>query len=166
MAWRSQAITAPATYLSAITVAAYKRHVVVALIHHGAVAPFPKYTSSVVQRHIKAPCAAYTELATAYATHSHDEVRPPSPSTPPPWCSATSRRRVPRTRSSPRRTPRTRTTRYGSLPQVHLLRGAAPRQGAVRATSSTHPAMDRRPGGAFFVTDWRERWGCRWRRAW
>jgi hypothetical protein len=93
MAWRSQAITAPATYLSAITVAAYKRHVVVALIHHGAVAPFPKYTSSVVQRHIKAPCAAYTELATAYATHSHDEVRLPSPSTPPPWCSATSRRR-------------------------------------------------------------------------
>jgi len=69
-----QAITAPATYLSAITVAAYKRYTLVSLIHQGAVTPFPKYTSSVVQRHVKQPCAAYTELATAYATHSHDQV--------------------------------------------------------------------------------------------
>lgn len=69
-----QAITAPASYLSAITVAAYKRHTLVSLIHQGVVQPFPKYTSQVVQRHVKRPCAAYTELATAYATHSHDQV--------------------------------------------------------------------------------------------
>ncbi|KAH9330357.1 hypothetical protein KI387_002465, partial [Taxus chinensis] len=47
------AITAPTTSLTAITVEAYKKYVLVSLIHTGQVPSFPKYTPAVVQRNLK-----------------------------------------------------------------------------------------------------------------
>jgi len=38
------------------------------------VAAVPKYTSSVVQRHLKGTCPQYQEFANAYGTNSTDEV--------------------------------------------------------------------------------------------
>jgi len=67
--------TAPAIVLSAIMVEAYKKFVLVSLIAHGQVVAIPKYTSSVVHRHIKNASAAYQELATAYQTHSTEDVQ-------------------------------------------------------------------------------------------
>mmetsp|Transcript_13555 Transcript_13555/g.16291 ORF Transcript_13555/g.16291 Transcript_13555/m.16291 type:complete len:394 (+) Transcript_13555:141-1322(+) len=60
------AITAPALSLSAITVAAYKKFVVVSLIANGSVLGFPRYTSAVVQRQLKNLCQEYSELASSY----------------------------------------------------------------------------------------------------
>lgn len=67
--------TAPAVVLSAVMVEAYKKFVLVSLIVHGQVASIPKYTSSVVHRHIKNAAAAYQELANAYLTHSTEDVQ-------------------------------------------------------------------------------------------
>lgn len=67
--------TAPALVLSAIMVEAYKKFVLVSLIVHGQVAAIPKYTSSVVHRHIKNATAPYQELANAYSTHSTEDVQ-------------------------------------------------------------------------------------------
>ncbi|KAH9290651.1 hypothetical protein KI387_034768, partial [Taxus chinensis] len=47
------AITAPTTSLTTITVEAYKKYVLVSLIHNGQVPSFPKYTPAVVQRNLK-----------------------------------------------------------------------------------------------------------------
>mmetsp|Transcript_20368 Transcript_20368/g.28215 ORF Transcript_20368/g.28215 Transcript_20368/m.28215 type:complete len:283 (+) Transcript_20368:275-1123(+) len=69
------AISAPTVALSAITVEAFKKYSVVALIHHGRVPPFPKYTSSVVQRHLKLCAQPYTELETAYITRKMDVLK-------------------------------------------------------------------------------------------
>jgi COP9 signalosome complex subunit 3 len=67
--------TAPAIVLSAIMVEAYKKFVLVSLIVHGQVTSIPKYTSSVVHRHIKNAAAPYQELANAYLTHSTEDVQ-------------------------------------------------------------------------------------------
>lgn len=67
--------TAPAIVLSAIMVEAYKKFVLVSLIVHGQIANFPKYISSVVHRHIKNSAVPYQELATAYQTHSTEDVQ-------------------------------------------------------------------------------------------
>lgn len=67
--------TAPAVVLSAIMVEAYKKFVLVSLIVYGQVAPIPKYTSSVVHRHIKNATAPYQELANAYSTHSTEDLQ-------------------------------------------------------------------------------------------
>jgi COP9 signalosome complex subunit 3 len=67
--------TAPAVVLSAIMVEAYKKFVLVSLIVHGQIASIPKYTSSVVPRHMKVAAAPYQELATAYLTHSTEDVQ-------------------------------------------------------------------------------------------
>jgi len=66
--------TAPAVVLSAIMVECYKKYVLVSLLHAGQVAAVPKYTSSIVQRHLKGTCPQYQEFANAYSTNSTDEV--------------------------------------------------------------------------------------------
>jgi len=68
------AFSCPAIVLSAIMVESYKKFVLVSLILYGQVQPFPKYTSSVVQRHIKTTCLQYQELANAYSTFNSDEL--------------------------------------------------------------------------------------------
>jgi len=67
--------TAPAVVLSAIMVEAYKKFVLVSLIVYGQVAAIPKYTSSVVGRHIKNATVPYQELANAYSTHSTEDLQ-------------------------------------------------------------------------------------------
>jgi len=66
--------TAPAIILSAIMVEAYKKYVLVSLLVYGQVPPIPKYTSTIVQRHLKTSCHQYSEFAAAFSTHSHDEL--------------------------------------------------------------------------------------------
>jgi len=62
------AITAPATTLTAITVEAYKKFVLVSLIQTGQVPAFPKYTPAVVQRNLKSCTQPYIDLANNYST--------------------------------------------------------------------------------------------------
>jgi COP9 signalosome complex subunit 3 len=66
--------TAPAAVLSAIMVECYKKYTLVSLLHSGSVKPVPKYTSPIVQRHLKSTCPAYQEFVNAYGTNSTDEV--------------------------------------------------------------------------------------------
>jgi len=66
--------TTPAVVLSAIMVECYKKYVLVSLLHYGQVLQVPKYTSSIVQRHLKSTCPQYQEFANAYSTNSTDEV--------------------------------------------------------------------------------------------
>jgi len=51
-----------------------KKYVLVSLIVSGQVSPVPKFTSTVVQRSLKNTCGPYQEFATAYSTHSTDDV--------------------------------------------------------------------------------------------
>ncbi|GLJ36631.1 hypothetical protein SUGI_0737010 [Cryptomeria japonica] len=62
------AITAPTTVLTAITVEAYKKYLLVSLIHTGQVPSFPKYTPAVVQRNLKSCTQSYIELANNYTS--------------------------------------------------------------------------------------------------
>jgi len=66
--------TTPAVVLSAVMVECYKKYVLISLLHYGQVQPVPKYTSSIVQRHLKGTCPQYQEFANAYSTNSTDEV--------------------------------------------------------------------------------------------
>ncbi|ERN10194.1 hypothetical protein AMTR_s00171p00017320 [Amborella trichopoda] len=68
------AITAPMTVLNTVAVEAYKKYILVSLIHTGQVLPFPKYTSSVAQRSLKTYAQAYIDLANSYATGKISEV--------------------------------------------------------------------------------------------
>ncbi|KAK1404391.1 COP9 signalosome complex subunit 3 [Heracleum sosnowskyi] len=62
-------ITAPMTNLSAIAVEAYKKYILVSLIHLGQFIPdFPKYTSSAAQKNLNSLAQPYLELALAYGT--------------------------------------------------------------------------------------------------
>lgn len=47
----------------------------VSLIHHGVVPSFPKATSSVVSRQLKATCTEYHELVTAYSSQNIHRLR-------------------------------------------------------------------------------------------
>lgn len=68
-------LTCPANGLSAIALEAYKKYVLVSLIATGGVPSLPKYTSSVVQRHVKGTAgAAYTDFVEAYGTRSTDDL--------------------------------------------------------------------------------------------
>jgi len=67
-------ITAPAVVPSAIMVEAYKKYVLASLLATGQVDSVPRYTTNTLLRHIKQLCAPYDELATAYSTHSTDDV--------------------------------------------------------------------------------------------
>ncbi|GBG42279.1 hypothetical protein CBR_g75710, partial [Chara braunii] len=69
------AITAPSTVLNAITIAAYKKFVLVSLIVNGQLAQFPKYTPSIVQRSLKTQSQAYVNMGNAYATRNVEEVQ-------------------------------------------------------------------------------------------
>jgi COP9 signalosome complex subunit 3 len=55
-------------------VEAYKRYVLASLLAHGQVESVPRYTTSALLRHLKQLCAPYDELATAYQTHSTDDL--------------------------------------------------------------------------------------------
>ncbi|XP_057539968.1 COP9 signalosome complex subunit 3 isoform X1 [Amaranthus tricolor] len=60
-------VTAPMSILNAIAVEAYKKYIMVSLIHHGQFSTnFPKYTSSVAQRSLKNFTQVYLELANSY----------------------------------------------------------------------------------------------------
>lgn len=61
-----RAITAPATVLNAITIEAYKKYILVSLIHNGQVPTFPKYTPSVSQRYLKTCSQDYLDLANSF----------------------------------------------------------------------------------------------------
>lgn len=60
----------PCTCVNAIMVEIYKKHVLVSLLAFGSAPVLPKYTSQMVQRHVKNLCTIYDQLATVYATHS------------------------------------------------------------------------------------------------
>jgi len=68
------AVTAPAVVLSAIMVEAYKKYILLSLLVHGKVLTLPRYTSAVVQRYHKTSFPQYQEFATAFSTHSTDDL--------------------------------------------------------------------------------------------
>ncbi|KXZ54866.1 hypothetical protein GPECTOR_4g938 [Gonium pectorale] len=70
-----QAVTAPSLAGNAIVAAAYKKYVLVCLIHAGALQPLPKFTSSCVKHVIDAEARPYNELAAAYAARNGDKLR-------------------------------------------------------------------------------------------
>ncbi|XP_042514665.1 COP9 signalosome complex subunit 3-like [Macadamia integrifolia] len=63
-------VTAPMSTTNAIAVEAFKKYILVSLIHNGqfSSASFPKYTSSVAQRSLKNFCQPYVDLANSYNT--------------------------------------------------------------------------------------------------
>ncbi|KAA8530124.1 hypothetical protein F0562_004833 [Nyssa sinensis] len=62
-------VTAPMSTINAIAVEAYKKYILVSLIHLGQFsASFPKYTSSAAQRNLKNFSQPYIELANSYST--------------------------------------------------------------------------------------------------
>ncbi|XP_019161663.1 PREDICTED: COP9 signalosome complex subunit 3-like [Ipomoea nil] len=68
-------VTAPMSTLNAIAVEAYKKYILVSLIHLGQFSTsFPKYTSSVAQRNLKNYSQAYLELANSYSTGKISEL--------------------------------------------------------------------------------------------
>lgn len=69
------AITAPTTALNAITIAAFRKYVLVSLIQNGQVPPFPKYTPAVVLRNLKSCVQDYLDLANLYATRNIADVK-------------------------------------------------------------------------------------------
>ncbi|CAI5510693.1 unnamed protein product, partial [Closterium sp. Naga37s-1] len=69
------AITSPAQGVNAITVAAYKRHVLVSLILNAQLSPLPKFTPGIVQRGLKACCQDYHDLANIYVSRDAAELK-------------------------------------------------------------------------------------------
>lgn len=83
-----QVISAPAIMPSAIMVEAYKKHLIVSLIHLGQVSTLytsalltlakaptlPRYTHGSVSRICKQICAPYEELATSFSTRSVEDL--------------------------------------------------------------------------------------------
>lgn len=55
-------------------VEAYKKYILASLIAYGQVDSSPRHTTTAVLRHIKQLCTPYEELATAYSTHSTNDV--------------------------------------------------------------------------------------------
>ena len=70
-----QAVTTPSMAVSHITMEAYKKFILVALIVQGKIPTLPKYAPQVVPRYIKPLCQAYHDLANAYSTNNPAEVR-------------------------------------------------------------------------------------------
>ncbi|MBA0557523.1 hypothetical protein Golob_014588 [Gossypium lobatum] len=61
-------VTAPMSTVNAIAVEAFKKYILVSLIHHGqSPTNLPKYASSVAQRNLKNLCQPYIELANSYS---------------------------------------------------------------------------------------------------
>ncbi|KAG4070605.1 hypothetical protein HA402_013525 [Bradysia odoriphaga] len=70
------AITTPAVAMSHIMLESYKKYILVSLILHGTIIPFPKSNSSpVISRFMKPLSHVYYELAKAYGTSSSEELR-------------------------------------------------------------------------------------------
>jgi len=67
-------IAAPAMMTSAIMVEAYRKLVLVSLIHKGEVGNLPKCTNQSVTRVLKQFCTPYEELSTAFTTHSIEDL--------------------------------------------------------------------------------------------
>lgn len=68
-------VTAPMSSMNAIAVEAYKKYILVSLIHlRQFSATFPKYTSSVAQRNLKNFSQPYIELANSYSTGNISEL--------------------------------------------------------------------------------------------
>ncbi|XAR58264.1 hypothetical protein NMG60_11026696 [Bertholletia excelsa] len=68
-------VTAPMSTVNAIAVEAYKKYVLVSLIHLGQFSTsFPKYTSSVAQRNLKTFSQPYIELANCYGDGKISEL--------------------------------------------------------------------------------------------
>lgn len=68
-------VTAPMSTLNAIAVEAYKKYILVSLIHLGQFSTsFPKYTSSVAQRNLKNFSQPYLELSSSYGTGKISEL--------------------------------------------------------------------------------------------
>lgn len=68
-------VTAPMNAVNAIAVEAYKKYILVQLIHHGQFSTtLPKYTSSVAQRNLKNFCQPYIELANSYSSGNITEL--------------------------------------------------------------------------------------------
>ncbi|KAH9743632.1 COP9 signalosome complex subunit 3 [Citrus sinensis] len=64
-----QVVTAPMSSINAIAVEAYKKYILVSLIHHGQFSStLPKYTSSAAQRNLKNFSQPYMELVNTYNT--------------------------------------------------------------------------------------------------
>ncbi|XP_034707772.1 COP9 signalosome complex subunit 3 [Vitis riparia] len=62
-------VTAPMSTINAIAVEAYKKYILVSLIHNGQFSTtFPKYTSSVAQRNLKNFSQPYLDLANSYSS--------------------------------------------------------------------------------------------------
>ncbi|GLT43379.1 hypothetical protein SLA2020_173310 [Shorea laevis] len=60
-------VTAPMSTINAIAVEAYKKYILVSLIHNGQFSTsLPKYASSTAQRNLKNLCQPYVELANCY----------------------------------------------------------------------------------------------------
>ncbi|XP_010550198.1 PREDICTED: COP9 signalosome complex subunit 3 [Tarenaya hassleriana] len=60
-------VTAPMNSISAIAVEAYKKYILVSLIHHGQFSnSLPKYASTAAQRNLKNLCTPYVELGNCY----------------------------------------------------------------------------------------------------
>ncbi|KAJ0551056.1 putative proteasome component (PCI) domain, winged helix DNA-binding domain superfamily [Helianthus annuus] len=69
-------VTAPMSTMNAIAVEAYKKYILVSLIHLRQFSTsFPKYTSSVAQRNLKNFSQPYIELANSYSTGNISELK-------------------------------------------------------------------------------------------
>nr|XP_043632183.1 COP9 signalosome complex subunit 3 [Erigeron canadensis] len=67
--------TAPMNVMNAIAVEAYKKYILVSLIHLRQFSPsLPKYTSSVAQRSLKGYCVTYIEVANIYTIGDVSEL--------------------------------------------------------------------------------------------
>jgi len=70
------AFSAPTHVLNSIMVEAYKKCLLCSLIEAGEAPRVPKYTASIVQRHLKATALApYTELSDAFFSHKMADLR-------------------------------------------------------------------------------------------
>ncbi|KAL2529114.1 COP9 signalosome complex subunit 3 [Forsythia ovata] len=68
-------VTAPMSILNSIAVEAYKKYILVSLIHLGQFSiSFPKYTSSVAQRNLKNFSQPYLDLVNSYGTGKISEL--------------------------------------------------------------------------------------------
>ncbi|XP_044501334.1 COP9 signalosome complex subunit 3-like [Mangifera indica] len=68
-------VTAPMSSINAIAVEAYKKYILVSLMHHGQFSTnLPKYTSSAAQRNLKNFCQTYIELANTYNNGKFSEL--------------------------------------------------------------------------------------------
>jgi len=63
-------ISAPAFVPSAIMAEAYKKYILVSLIHRGELAPLPRYTNTQIIRMFKQVCTAYEDFQNSFATRS------------------------------------------------------------------------------------------------